>query len=64
MQAILVKDLAGRAVLPGDSIFEAAQLSLGRCFCAVVMASPRYKGSQSNGFSTRDVVRLLFATIR
>ncbi len=59
-----MKDLAGRAVLPGDSVFEAAQLSLGRCFCAVVMASPRYRGTPSNGFSTGDVVRLLFATIR
>lgn len=65
VQNVLGRDGSARPTLPmGELATDRDRLNLTRAFAVVVMACHRYTGRKSSNFGSKDVVRMLFTSIR
>lgn len=64
-QNVLGRDSNARPMLPsGDLVTDKERLNLARDFVTVVAVCSRYSGRKANNFGSKDVVRMLFTSIR
>lgn len=65
LQNVLGRDGSARPTLPvGELATDRDRLNLARAFAVVVTACHRYSGRKSSNFGSKDVIRMLFTSIR
>ena len=65
LQGVLGRDSNARPVLPmGELAADREHLALARAFVTVAAACPRYSGRKTADFDSKDIIRMLFTSIR
>jgi hypothetical protein len=65
LQNVLGRDSSARPMLPiGELAADRERLNLARAFVTVLAACPRYSSRKAQEFGSKDIIRMLFTSIR